>query len=49
MESRLSVGEEVEAYVMGKGSALEKQRQDFPYSQGNFSRLVAFSKVLGLL
>ena len=48
VESRLSVGEEEEAYVMGEGSALEVQRRYIPCFQGNFSILVAFSKVLGL-
>ena len=48
IESSLLVGEEEKAYVMGEGSAPEVQRRDILCFQGSFSRLMAFSKVLGL-
>ena len=48
-ELRLLVGEEEEADVMGKSRVPMEMWWDSPCSQGSFNRLVAFSKVLGLL
>ena len=48
-ESRSLMGEEEEVDVMGKSRVPLEMQWDSPCSQGSFRRLVAFSKVSGLL
>lgn len=48
VESRLTIGEKEEAYVLGEGSVLGVPRRDLHCSQGNFSKLMAFRKFFEL-